>query len=84
MRALLVAAILAILLPPMAYAEVWGSSRSKVYHHKLCRWNAQIRQEYKVSFASPLEARKSGYQPCETCRPPGIEPVRTGKPYRKS
>lgn len=84
MRAMLVAASLVILLATMASAEVWGSARSKIYHHKLCRWTAQIRQEYRISFASPLEARKAGYQPCGTCRPPGIEPEQTRKPHRKS
>jgi methylphosphotriester-DNA--protein-cysteine methyltransferase len=56
-----------------ASGEVWGSAKSKVYHYRLCRWNAQIKPEYKVSFPSPAAARKAGYQPCGTCRPPGAE-----------
>jgi len=73
----------AMLLAQPASAEVWGSSTSKVYHYKLCRWTAKIKKEYRVSFATPLAARKAGYQPCGTCRPPGIEavaqPVNRGK-----
>jgi methylphosphotriester-DNA--protein-cysteine methyltransferase len=83
MRKLLIAVIL-ILLPAMACAEVWGSAKSKIYHHNLCRWKAQIKPEYRISFASPVEARKAGYQPCGTCRPPGVEPVQTRKTNRKS
>lgn len=56
-----------------AYAEVWGSAKSKVYHYRLCRWNAQIKPEYKISFASPAAARKAGYQPCGKCRPPALD-----------
>lgn len=64
-------------------AEVWGSTKSKVYHNKLCRWMAQIKQEYRISFASPAVARKAGYQPCGTCRPPGLESVEPGKNSRR-
>ena len=73
MKKLFFACILALLLPTLALAEVWGSSKSKVYHYRLCRWNAQIRPEYKVSFPSPAAARKAGYQPCGKCRPPAAE-----------
>lgn len=69
----LLGALLLVLLAATAYGEVWGSSKSKVYHTRLCRWNAQIKPEYKVSFASPAVARKAGYEPCGTCRPPGVE-----------
>lgn len=63
----------ALLLTKPAWAEVWGSSKSRVYHYKLCRWTAQIKPEYRLSFATPAAARKAGYQPCGTCRPPGVE-----------
>jgi len=55
-------------------AEVWGSTKSRAYHRKLCRWMGQVKPAYRISFATPLEARKAGYQPCGTCRPPGVEP----------
>lgn len=70
MQKLLFAFILALLLPAVALAEVWGSSKSKIYHYQLCRWNAQIKKEYKISFPSPAAALKAGYQPCGKCRPP--------------
>lgn len=57
-----------------ARAEVWGSTKSRAYHRKLCRWMGQVKPAYRISFASPLAARKAGYQPCGTCRPPGVEP----------
>lgn len=66
---LLIATFL-VLLPTLCLAEVWGSSKSKIYHYRLCRWNAQIKQEYKVSFPNAAAARKAGYEPCKKCRPP--------------
>lgn len=83
MQKLLLACILALLLPTVALAEVWGSSKSKVYHYRLCRWNAQIRQEYKISFSSPAAARKAGYQPCGKCRPPVPDSRVQHKPAEK-
>jgi hypothetical protein len=75
----LVLVLLALLLSTAtARAEVWGSSKSRVYHKKLCRWMGQVKPAYRLSFASPLAARKAGYQPCGTCRPPGVEPGETG------
>lgn len=79
----LLAALLLVLLATAAYGEVWGSSKSKVYHYRLCRWNAQIRPEYKVSFSSPAAARKAGYEPCGKCRPPGTEDRQRRKPFEK-
>ncbi|HZV81665.1 MAG TPA: hypothetical protein VFF53_05810 [Geobacteraceae bacterium] len=77
--------LLALLLcAATAWAEVWGSSKSKAYHYKLCRWMGQVKPEYRLSFATPLEARKAGYQPCGTCRPPGVEPGEKGRKIRKS
>jgi methylphosphotriester-DNA--protein-cysteine methyltransferase len=72
MRTVVIILVLA-LQAPAAYAEVWGSVKSKIYHYRLCRWNAQIKPEYKVSFASPAAARKAGYHPCGKCRPPAAE-----------
>ncbi len=54
-------------------AEVWGSTKSRAYHRKLCRWMGQVKPAYRISFPTPLAARKAGYQPCATCRPPGVE-----------
>ncbi len=84
MRKLLAVFLLALLLPTMALGEVWGSAKSKVYHNRLCRFKAKIRQEYRVSFASPAQARKAGYQPCGICRPPGIEPPESRKSQQRS
>lgn len=71
------------LLPTLALAEVWGSSKSKIYHYRLCRWNAQIKQEYKISFPSPAAARKAGYNPCGKCRPPVAANRERHKPAEK-
>ena len=62
-----------LLFATTACAEVWGSTKSRAYHKKLCRWMGQVKPEYRISFATPLAARKAGYQPCGTCRPPGVE-----------
>jgi len=79
MRKLLGVSLLLLLVPTLALAEVWASAKSQVYHYRLCRWTAKIKQEYRISFISAAAARKAGYQPCATCRPPGIEPV----PFKK-
>jgi len=84
MQKLLITVFLALLLPTVALAEVWGSSKSKVYHYRLCRWNAQIKPEYKISFPSPAAARKAGYQPCGKCRPPAIDSHERHKPAEKA
>lgn len=77
--------LLVILLSTSSvWAEVWGSTKSKAYHKKLCRWMGQVKPEYRLSFATPLDARKAGYHPCGTCRPPGVEPGETGRRVRKS
>lgn len=83
MGKLLIAATL-VLMPTLAFAEVWGSTRSKVYHYQLCIWTAKIRQGYRISFASAADARKAGYHPCGTCRPPGIDPVKKETSNRKN
>jgi len=76
--------LLALLLcAAPARAEVWASSKSKVYHKKLCRWMGKVKPEYRFSFATPLAARKAGYQPCGTCRPPGVELGETAVRERK-
>lgn len=82
MRGYLVGLML-VLCAATAHGEVWGSAKSKIYHNRLCRWNAQIRPEYKVSFASPAAARNAGYEPCGTCRPPGVERPNRHKPVEK-
>lgn len=73
MRKILLLCLALLLFAAPARAEVWASSRSKVYHKKLCRWLGKVKPEYRLSFATPLAARKAGYQPCGTCRPPGVE-----------
>jgi methylphosphotriester-DNA--protein-cysteine methyltransferase len=78
-----VVALVLVLVAATAYGEVWGSTRSKIYHYRLCRWNAQIKQEYKISFSSPAVARKAGYEPCGTCRPPSTESRDRYKPAEK-
>lgn len=73
-------AIVFILFAVAAYGEVWGSARSRTYHYRLCRWNAKIKKEYRVSFPSPAAARKAGYLPCEKCRPPATDSAVRMKP----
>lgn len=67
-----------LLFSSAAWAEVWGSAKSRVYHKRLCRWMGEVKPEYRLSFPSPLAARQAGYQPCGTCRPPGVEPGERG------
>jgi methylphosphotriester-DNA--protein-cysteine methyltransferase len=73
-----------LLCATTAWGEVWGSTKSKAYHRKLCRWMGQVKPEYRIGFATPLAARKAGYHPCATCRPPGVEPGETGRKPGKS
>jgi hypothetical protein len=78
MGRLILVLLVLLLWVTAAGAEVWGSSKSRVYHKKLCRWMGQVKPAYRLSFATPLAARKAGYQPCATCRPPGVEPGEGG------
>lgn len=68
-----------VLLPLVAHAEFWGSTKSQRYHKPSCRWVAQITPEYRVKFATKDTAWATGYRPCEVCRPPGFasEPGKT-------
>ena len=61
-----------LLLPMVASAEFWASTKSKSYHKPSCRWVAQITPEYRVKFATKDLAWTAGYKPCEVCRPPGF------------
>lgn len=83
MRMTSVLVVLLLLCTATARAEMWGSTKSKAYHYKLCRWMAQVKPEYRLSFPSPYAARKAGYQPCGTCRPPGVEPGEGVRKERK-
>lgn len=58
-------------LPATATAELWGSSKSGTYHLASCRYVEKIRKEYRIKFTDAAAAKKAGYRPCETCRPPG-------------
>lgn len=65
-----------LLLQTPAWAELWGSAKSQVYHLPSCRFAAKIRVENRVKFANADAARKAGYRPCEVCQPPkGAQPT---------
>lgn len=68
---LAILALTALLLSQtLAWAELWGSAKSQVYHLPTCRFAAKILPENRVKFANADAARKEGYRPCGTCRPP--------------
>lgn len=69
-RRLILAATLSLLVQTAAWAELWGSAKSQVYHLPTCRFAAKILPENRVKFANADAARKEGYRPCGTCRPP--------------
>lgn len=47
-----------------------GSITSNKYHYPDCKWARTIRAHKLRGFGSVKEARKAGYIPCPTCRPP--------------
>jgi hypothetical protein len=47
-----------------------GSITSNKYHYPGCKWAAQIKPQNLLNFSTTGEARKRGYIPCPTCRPP--------------
>ena len=55
-----------------------GSSTSNKYHYPGCKWTAQIRPHNLLNFSTTEEARKRGYIPCPTCRPPLSEQEKFG------
>ena len=55
-----------------------GSKTSDKYHYPGCKWAAEIKPQKRLNFSSTAEARKQGYTPCPTCRPPASDQVKTG------
>jgi hypothetical protein len=55
-----------------------GSITSNKYHYPGCKWAAQIRPHNLLNFSTTEEARKRGYIPCPTCRPPLSEQEKFG------
>ena len=55
-----------------------GSMTSNKYHYPGCKWAAQIRPHNLLNFSTTEEARKRGYIPCPTCRPPLSEQEKFG------
>ncbi|OPX94298.1 MAG: hypothetical protein A4E53_00092 [Pelotomaculum sp. PtaB.Bin104] len=47
-----------------------GSVNSDKYHYPSCRWADKIKSDNLITFSSVSEAKKAGYSPCQTCRPP--------------
>ena len=83
MKIFFLSVLVMLLSAATVYGEVWGSTKSKIYHYRLCRWNAQIKQEHKISFSSPAAARKAGYLPCGKCRPPSTDTPNRNKSVEK-
>jgi hypothetical protein len=57
----------------IAPVDLVGSITSNKYHYPGCKWAAQILPDKLIRFSSIAEARKRGYIPCPTCRPPTSE-----------
>jgi tetrahydromethanopterin S-methyltransferase subunit G len=55
-----------------------GSITSNKYHYPGCKWAAQIMPHNLLNFSTTGEARKRGYIPCPTCRPPHSEQEKFG------
>ncbi|MDZ7672808.1 MAG: MBL fold metallo-hydrolase [Halanaerobiales bacterium] len=47
-----------------------GSKESDKYHYPNCRWVEKILEKNKIWFSSVNDAKKAGYKPCGTCKPP--------------
>jgi pilus assembly protein CpaE len=47
-----------------------GSITSNKYHYPDCQWAKTILPERLIGFKSVAEAKKKGYLPCPTCKPP--------------
>jgi len=55
-----------------------GSITSNKYHYPGCKWAAQIGPHNLLNFSTTEEARKRGYIPCPTCRPPHSDQEKFG------
>jgi len=49
--------------------KLLGDASKKVYHYVRCMFAQDIREEDKVWFSSPQEAKENGYTPCTFCKP---------------
>ncbi len=63
--------------PEATQVEYVGSITSNKYHYRSCKWAKFIIPRKEIVFHSVAEARKAGYIPCPTCRPPLSYEVRT-------
>ncbi len=68
----LFALLFLVLLPVVAQAEFWASTKSTRYHKPSCRWVAQITPEYRVKLPTKDAAWAAGLKPCDVCRPAGF------------
>jgi hypothetical protein len=55
-----------------------GSITSNKYHYPGCKWAAQIKPQNLLNLSTTEEARKRGYIPCPTCRPPHSDKEKFG------
>lgn len=71
-KKLFIAIIIFLFLPAtFAFAaEFWASKKSNKYHYPSCSAAQRIKPSNLITFNSPEEAIKAGYQPCKICRPP--------------
>jgi hypothetical protein len=56
-------------LPASATRRIVGSTSSLKYHRTTCEWARRIAVPNRLTFATTLEARVQGFQPCRACRP---------------
>jgi len=49
----------------------FGSDVTYTYCYPSCQQNRTVSEQHRLTFRSDEDATSLGYQPCETCRPPG-------------
>ncbi len=52
------------------FADFWASPHLRIYHYPKCRWARKINPIDLIVFKNADEARRKGFVPCKTCRPP--------------
>ncbi len=72
-RLLLTLLLLAWLSPAALLAldyKYVGSKDSLIYHYPTCYFARLIKPAHLRTFQSASEAKKAGYLPCRSCKPP--------------
>lgn len=72
-KILLTVLILCLLTVYVAAADFLASKNSTKYHDPSCVLAKNIKQENLVTFSSPEEASKAGFDPCKRCIPGAVK-----------